>query len=69
MFCWNEINNQLHDNDAALIREGVDRFHSHKTRDRMQYGQIGAIVHFFILGGKWPIEILHLRRWMLISRP
>jgi hypothetical protein len=45
---WDKINNQLHDIVVALIQEVVIQFHPHKTHHNLQYGQIGAIMHFFI---------------------
>jgi hypothetical protein len=65
---WDEINNELHDIVVALIREIILRFHLHKMHHNLQYGQLGAIVHFLLWGGKKPIEILHLRQWLLNSR-
>jgi hypothetical protein len=64
MFHWDEINNQLHDIIVALIREVVLWFEHNKMGHSLQYGHIGAIVHFFFWGNKEPVKILHLRWWI-----
>jgi hypothetical protein len=64
MLHWDEIKNQLHDIVVALIREVVLWFQPHKIGHNLQHDHIGAVVHFFFWGGKEPIEILHIWRWI-----